>query len=239
MLTQDNGQVVLDRGDAVLRGAVHETGPTVVLLHAGRENRHVWDPVIAEIQAHVPVRCLSIDQRGHGESTGERNRFAPLVDDLVDLLGRWPGPTILVGCSLGGLAAVGAVADPTAAHAVLGIVLVDVVPDLRPGPVWAFLGEAGLLPEAEPIAHEILAAARDLHRTMATFAGQAALVRAEASAMTDGDVQRFRDARPAASIIEISGAGHLVARDQPAALAAVLADLVAAWSSTATPRISR
>lgn len=219
----------LDRGDALLRGTVHDPAPAMVLLHAGRENRRVWDPVVAELQRRLPLRCVALDQRGHGESTGDRNRFAPIVDDLAKLVGQIPGPTILVGCSLGGLAAIGAVKDSMVAQSVSGIVLVDVVPDLQPEPVWRFLDQAGLLPDAEEIAVEILASAGSLQQAMEGFPGHMALVRAERSAMTVTDVEGFRRARPDASVTDVAGAGHLVARDQPVELAVILADIAAAW----------
>ena len=229
MLTYEDRAFALDRGDAIIRGTLRESAPTMVLLHAGRENRRVWDQVIDELQTRLPMRCLTIDQRGHGESGGTRDRFAPVVADLAALLRHVPGPTVLVGCSLGGLAALGAVAGPAVARSVMGVVLVDVVADLQPGPVWAFLEGAGLLPEAEPIAREILGAGAELHRALASFPGEVALVRAESSAMTDADVQRFAEARPDAPVIDIAGAGHLVAHDQPVALATSLASVTAAW----------
>lgn len=111
----------------------------------------------------------------------------------------------------------------------VGIVLVDVVPDLRPEPVWKFLDQASLLPDAEQIAAEILTAAPSLHRAMEHFAGHMALVRAERSAMTPDDVERFRQARPEALVVDVPGAGHLVARDRPSELAAILAETVAGW----------
>ena len=240
MLTYAEHPFELDRGDATLCGAVHDRTPTMVLLHAGRENRHVWDPVIADVQRRFPLRCLTLDQRGHGESSGDRNRFRPIVDDLRDLLGRIPGPTMLVGCSLGGLAAVGAVEDAAVARSVMGIVLVDVVPDLQPDPVWSFLDQAGLLPEAEQIAVEILGVAGSLHRVMERFGGHMALVRAERSAMTPADVERFQRTRPDAAVIDIAGAGHLVARDQPSELATVLTDTAADWlASTPITQVPR
>ena len=210
-------------------GDIHRPPPVMILLHAGGENRQVWEPVVAELQRRFPIECLTIDQRGHGESSGDRNRFAPIVEDLTDVLRALSRPAILVGCSLGGLAAVGAVADPSVAQSTLGIVLVDVVADLQPEPVWVFLEQAGLLPRAEEIAREILGVAGDLHDTLVAFPGQIALVKAETSAISGDDVERLADGRPDTEVFDVADTGHLIARDQPLALASILATTADSW----------
>ena len=94
--------------------------------------------------------------------------------------------------------------------------------------------------QAEQIAVEILGVAGSLHRVMERFGGHMALVRAERSAMTPADVERFQRTRPDAAVIGIAGAGHLVARDQPSELATVLTDTAADWlASTPIAQVPR
>ena len=97
-------------GDATLVGDELGNGPALVLLHAGAERRGVWDPVV-EILVAGGYSCVTLDQRGHGESSGSRQAsfelFARDVERLRHHLGR---PAIYVGSSLGGLATLGMIA---------------------------------------------------------------------------------------------------------------------------------
>jgi len=83
---------------------------TVILVHCYALNRHDWDPVLPGLAAASggPVRVLSYDQRGYGESDGataEDSTLARLGDDLAELITqRVPsGPVVLAGHSMGGM----------------------------------------------------------------------------------------------------------------------------------------
>ena len=83
---------------------------TVVLVHCYALNRHDWDPVRPGLAAACggPVRVLSYDQRGYGDSdpaTAEDSTLARLGDDLAELIAeRVPsGPVVLAGHSMGGM----------------------------------------------------------------------------------------------------------------------------------------
>jgi pimeloyl-ACP methyl ester carboxylesterase len=56
-----------------LRGESVGTGPTIVLLHAGGEQRTVWRSVASRLAANG-VRAVSVDQRGHGDTAGPSAR---------------------------------------------------------------------------------------------------------------------------------------------------------------------
>ena len=83
---------------------------TVILVHCFVLDRHDWDPVLPGLAdaCDGPVRVLTYDHRGYGESDpaglGE-STLAQLGDDLAEVIAqRVPtGPVILVGHSMGGM----------------------------------------------------------------------------------------------------------------------------------------
>jgi pimeloyl-ACP methyl ester carboxylesterase len=100
--------------------------PPALLLHGAGQTRHSWrgtGSALAEQGWHV----IALDLRGHGDS--ERSaaghyRLADFAADVVAVSRALPAPPVLVGASLGGLAALLAVArtgDPVPA-----LVLVDI-----------------------------------------------------------------------------------------------------------------
>jgi esterase len=104
---------------------------TVVLLHGGGLQAHTWDPVCLALRdAH---HCVSADLRGHGDSEWALDGnygLDALADDLarvVDALA--PGGAVVVGHSLGGMAAMQYAARRPAK--IRGVVLVDVGPRIR------------------------------------------------------------------------------------------------------------
>ena len=119
--------------DAVLRGMrLHYLDwgsagePPVLLLHGGCLTAHTWDGVCDELRGEV--RCLALDQRGHGDSewspTGDyrTEAFAGDLAALIEHIGlRRP---VLVGHSLGGMNAIAYAAERP--DALAGLVLVDV-----------------------------------------------------------------------------------------------------------------
>ena len=81
-------------------------GRTIVLLHPVGLCGAFWDPVVAELEHEF--RLITPDARGHGDSDvpGEGFGHDDLSDDVADLI-RAVGqaPTIVVGCSMGGMTA--------------------------------------------------------------------------------------------------------------------------------------
>ncbi|WP_280356279.1 alpha/beta fold hydrolase [Nocardia otitidiscaviarum] len=214
----------LTRPDSVvLHGEEIGTGPSVLLLHAGGEQRQVWTPVTTLLSA-AGFRCVAYDQRGHGESGGERKTFAPCAADVGAMVLAEPPGCLVVGASLGGLATLAALADPAVRDRVARLVLVDVVPDIDPARARRFLADAGVLDGYTELVEDILAQLPRLRRLTATLDLPLRLVRAGTDTpLSDDDIARFRNTAPHATVTEIPQAGHLVARDQPAALAAAIA----------------
>src|SRR5690349_7967424 len=93
------------RGDVVLQGTATGSGPTVLLLHAGGEERSVWTPVSAVLNQR-DLRTVAYDLRGHGASSGQATTLAEIAADVAAMIHREPAPVVVVGASLGGLAAI-------------------------------------------------------------------------------------------------------------------------------------
>lgn len=226
------------RPDAVLRGEEVGTGPTVLLLHAGGERRQVWTPV-ADVLVDAGFRCVAFDQRGHGDSDGAAQALAPCADDVAAMLYAEPPGCVVVGASLGGLATIAALGDPAVRARVAGLVLVDVVPDLEPHRVRRFLAAGGMLDGHTDIVDDILAQIPLLRQITADLDLPVLLVRGGDSPITDDDVEKFLHLIPhTANIVvtHIPDAGHLVARDQPAALARTIAAVTTKWPALALLR---
>ena len=106
--------------------------PVVVLLPGAGQTRRAWRSA-ARALVEQGYRVLSIDLRGHGESDWAPdgnytiNAFVADLDLVTAGLAR---PVVLVGASLGGIAAlILAAAHP---ERIAGLVLVDVVPRMEP-----------------------------------------------------------------------------------------------------------
>ncbi len=106
--------------------------PTVLLLHGGGQTRHSWHGT-ARALAHNGWQAISVDLRGHGDSAWAPNgdyrheAFAGDILRIVDTLGQ---PPVVVGASLGGLAALtaeGLRPEPVSR----ALVLVDVGPRIE------------------------------------------------------------------------------------------------------------
>src|SRR3954452_6221022 len=102
--------------------------PPVVLLHGGCLTAHTWDFVCEALRDEV--RCVALDQRGHGDSewspTGDyaTEAFVSDLAALIDHLGLHR--PVLVGQSLGGMNAIAYAAAHRERDALAGLVLVDV-----------------------------------------------------------------------------------------------------------------
>jgi pimeloyl-ACP methyl ester carboxylesterase len=234
------------RPDAVLRGDEMGTGPTFLLLHAGGERRRVWAPV-SRLLAEAGFRCVAYDQRGHGDSGGSGGggggggsggsddsdgsvgsdgsvlTLAACADDVAAMLGAEPAGCVVVGASLGGLAAVAALADPAVRAKVSGLVLVDVVPCLDPVRVRRFLAAGGLDHAYTELVDDILAHVSWLRQITAELDLPILLVRGDhGSAVTDDDLDQLLSLAPSVTVRTAHGAGHLIARERPVTLAEYL-----------------
>jgi len=213
-------------GDVALAADLVGTGPEVLLLHAGGERRQVWRPV-AEALAGAGFSALAVDQRGHGESGGSRgDSIDAYAEDVRGLLRERGGCPLVVGASLGGFAAMLALAQEDLQAQAAGLVLVDVVPDPDPHRVRAFLAQGAGQLDASPLAGEILDRADDFRAAVTRLALPMMLVLAGRSAISPEEVQRLQARAPQLSIVTIPEAGHLVARDAPMPLAEVLLDFL-------------
>jgi pimeloyl-ACP methyl ester carboxylesterase len=206
----------------VLRADVVGTGPGAVLLHAGGERRQVWQPV-AERLAAAGFVSISMDLRGHGESGGARDdsvfRHAHDVEALLEACGGCP---VVVGASLGGFAAMLALAARDRQLRAAGLVLVDVVPDPEPQRVRAFLNASTGGGGDRPLVTEILGHSDDFRTAARQLVLPVMLVRGARSAITDDEVERLRALVPHLRVATVENAGHLVARDAPEGLSAEL-----------------
>lgn len=219
-------EVGLDLGDVTLRATVTGTGPTVLLLHAGGERRGVWAPVAERMTS---LRTVAVDLRGHGDSPGPATTLRALADDVVAMVAREPAPVVVVGASLGGLAALAALADPDTARRVAGVVLVDVVPDPDPARVHSWLDEQWLGDRHPELVADILAAGPELLAAAGALEVPVLLVRGGGSPLRDVDADRLRAANRRVTTTHVPGAGHLVARDAPAELARIVSAHATTW----------
>jgi pimeloyl-ACP methyl ester carboxylesterase len=106
--------------------------PAVLMLHGGGQTRHAWHATAATL-ARAGWHAITVDQRGHGESTHPRPpAYAPydFADDVRALIAATVSP-IVIGASLGGIAALLALTEAPAAPAA-GLVLVDVAHRFQP-----------------------------------------------------------------------------------------------------------
>ncbi|MEM1114421.1 MAG: alpha/beta hydrolase [Pseudomonadota bacterium] len=106
--------------------------PAVILSHGGGQTRHSWGST-AELLAQAGWYAVAYDHRGHGGSSWSEDgdyhidRFA---EDQLELAKQLPGRPVLVGASLGGLAAI--IAEGEHHEDVFSaIILVDIVPRMN------------------------------------------------------------------------------------------------------------
>jgi non-heme chloroperoxidase len=99
----------------------------VLLMHGGGQTRHAWGTAARTLAEHG-WRAVSLDLRGHGDSGWAANgdySFRAFANDAIavaDALGR---PPVLVGASLGGVAAI--IAEGGSDRVVAsGLVIVDI-----------------------------------------------------------------------------------------------------------------
>ncbi|MBA0126752.1 alpha/beta hydrolase [Haloechinothrix sp. YIM 98757] len=104
-------------------------GQPVILLHGAGQTRSSWSDTVAAL-THCGFCTVAVDLRGHGESgwapDGDYSMDA-LVDDVRAVASQFDKPAMLVGASMGGLAALAAAGEHPAVDCV-ALVLVDVTP---------------------------------------------------------------------------------------------------------------
>jgi peroxiredoxin len=101
----------------------------VLFLHGGGQTRHAWGSAAAVVAEHG-WRTITLDLRGHGDSDWARNgdySFTAFGADCIAVVDALRRPPVLVGASLGGMAAM--LAEGTSDRTVSsGLVLVDITP---------------------------------------------------------------------------------------------------------------
>jgi len=119
----------------VLRGDVFGSpeAPPVLLLHGGGQTRHSWSGTARSL-AREGWLALSLDLRGHGQSDWSPTGAYDLEDfvrDLAQVARGLPRRPVVVGASLGGMAALCAEGE-SQSGLLAAVVLVDVTPRLEP-----------------------------------------------------------------------------------------------------------
>lgn len=101
--------------------------PAVILLHGGGQTRHAWGETGRALAARG-YDVVAMDLRGHGDSGWALDRdysFDAYRDDLRAVQDRLGRPAVLIGASLGGIAALLAAGEGDPAQ-VAALVLVDI-----------------------------------------------------------------------------------------------------------------
>jgi len=105
------------------------SGPTVLMLHGGGQNRHSWKKT-GQILADRGYRVVAVDTRGHGDSDRAPEAdyaLESLTGDVLHIIDAIGTPVVIIGASMGGLTGIMA-ADAAGPDKVTKLVLVDVVP---------------------------------------------------------------------------------------------------------------
>jgi pimeloyl-ACP methyl ester carboxylesterase len=119
--------------------------PAVLMLHGGGQTRHSWHATASNL-ADAGWRAITVDLRGHGESTHPRPPAYALEDFAADvraLIAAIADAPIVIGASLGGIAGLMAITESPLAPAA-GLVLVDVAHRFQPrggGRIVSFMEE--------------------------------------------------------------------------------------------------
>ena len=240
-----------------------EDGQPVFMFHGGGQTRHAWNRTVDAL-GEQGYRAIAFDHRGHGDSDwSDSYDISYFRDDVLHLSRQQTLAPIIIGASLGGIAAM--LANATELGEISqALVLVDIAPRLNPVGVTRILDFMGSNPEgfatleeaAEAVAAyqpqrkqktdpsglqknlrlrdgrwywhwdpKALAAFRsDSTKGMDSSLVYAAaeqlqqpvlLVRGSLSDVIDADItEEFQARIPHSQVIEVGGAGHMVAGDR-------------------------
>ncbi|MEE8406079.1 MAG: alpha/beta hydrolase [Acidimicrobiia bacterium] len=230
--------------------------PSIILLHGGVINRHMWGPVVDILADHYD--CISIDLPAHGDLMDEKfsmDRGAERVIEVLDYLGI--ENSVLVGLSLGGY-----VAEATAtshSRRVGGLVLSgatinytgwDGISTRFYGFLFPLFARPAMKAFAKKmtgdlgheLANQILAGGLsakggaqslrqlpgvDYAEAMTDFSGPIVIANGERDTPNREGESRFLDLFPNAESIVITDAGHACALQQPQRFAHVVERLMA------------
>lgn len=109
-----------------------QEGRVVLLFHGGGQTRHAWGGAAASLAAKGWL-AYTIDQRGHGDgdwSPEAHYHIEYFAQDLREICATFDAPPVVVGASLGGIAAMlaqGESDDPVLS----ALVLVDITPTVE------------------------------------------------------------------------------------------------------------
>ncbi len=135
--------------------------PAVLMLHGGGQTRYAWQATAMNL-AEGGWKAITVDLRGHGESTHPQPPAYALEDFVADtraLITAIADDPVVIGASLGGIASLLAITESPAAM-ISGLVLVDVAHRFRPrggGKIVSFMeqhpdGFASLADAADAVA---------------------------------------------------------------------------------------
>ena len=201
-------------------------GAPALLLHGGGQTRWSWDATARSLSTQAPDRLTvySVDMRGHGQSGWCRNgnyRVDAFADDLRAVVTQLGVPPVIVGASLGGLAALLACGEePRAAYAgrtrqsrpegLLKNLRQDADGRFRWhwDPAFMSIGDDGW----DLVAFEarLMAAARAIRAPILIVRGR------ESDVLSRETMVHLREALPHVAQAEISGARHMIAGDDNA-----------------------
>jgi pimeloyl-ACP methyl ester carboxylesterase len=105
----------------------------VLLMHGGGQTRHAWGKTAAVLAEHG-WRAVSMDLRGHGDSEWALNgdySFTAYAADTIAVADQLGRPPVIVGASLGGVAAISAEGGSDRVVS-SGLVIVDITHKSNP-----------------------------------------------------------------------------------------------------------
>jgi non-heme chloroperoxidase len=105
--------------------------PSIVCFPGAGQTRHAWRRTALRL-ASLGYYVVSVDLRGHGDSSWASDgdySIEAFAADVRAMMQALPGPPILLGASIGGIASAIAVGEATSCVA-RALILVDVVPNM-------------------------------------------------------------------------------------------------------------
>lgn len=234
-------QMEIERGDVtlVMNTQGPRKGPTLLFLHASGESRDVWSPVFAQLRPNH-WRLVAPDLRGHGESGRAKHyRFDDFVDDVHQILQELDGrPVVLVGSSIGGLVAL--IVAATYPMLVDGVVLLDAPSRLSAASVKresrklvdGISRRCGVFSHVDPefmagrLIEEVLSQPERLKQAAQSICVPTLFLHgSQSETIGQEEVQALAEDIPHVEIASVD-AGHLIARDNPQAVARRIAEFV-------------